>query len=186
MSSLASNFILFLCSLNFSLFPLLHSSRGFFCFIQLRLISHALCWYCYCYAFNNIHERFSIVFAFHSYSKNRKTDSSSFHHIYQINITMTCLYRSLSLTRQSHMQAVFWWRWMFMNKHLCVRTSEWVRERGKNNKCKSKVFRGYEVIEVHCSLIYGEFFLNTCLIILFTEFEINVVILLNYSEMTVP
>lgn len=42
--------------------------------------------------------------------KTAKTDSSSFHHIYQINITMTCLYRSLSslsLTRQSHMQAVF-------------------------------------------------------------------------------
>lgn len=33
---------------------------------------------------------------------------------------------------------------------------------------------------------YMETFLNTCLIILFTEFVINVVILLNYSEMTVP
>lgn len=45
----------------------------------------------------------------------------------------------------------------WINICVCERVSEWEREE-KNNKCKSKVFRGYEVIEVHCSLIYGDFF----------------------------
>lgn len=138
-------FILFLCSLNFSLFPLLHSSWIFF------FVSFNWDWYHMLYV--------DIVIVVHLIYMKDSLLSSHFihtqkpqrliqvHFIIFIKLILPWL-DSIALCRLSLANLTCKPSFdddecSWINIGLCERVSE--RER-KNNKCKSKVFRGYEDI----------------------------------------